>query len=174
MFQTKRLIIRPFTPEDVADVYDLRSDSAIMRFIREPQSFVEAESWVKMVSSKWETQKLGFAGVFRPDTEELIGWCGLWVLTESGEIEVGYAIKQEYWRKGYASEAAFEVLNYGFNELKLEKIVAVADPKNIGSINVMKKIGMKFVKFGNFYGKELIQYGISKEQYDRNRAIKNV
>ncbi len=173
MFQTKRLLIRPFNSEDIADVYNLRNDSAMMRFIREPQSFVEAESWVKMVSSKWETKKLGFAGVFRLDTEELIGWCGLWTLTESNEVEVGYAIKQEYWRKGYASEAAFEVLNYGFNELKLEKIVAVAHPENIGSINVMKKIGMNFVKFGNFYGKELVQYGILKEQNDRNRTLDN-
>ncbi len=170
---TKRLFIRPFNSEDFADVYDLRSDSAIMWFIREPQSFSESKSWVKMVSSKWETQKLGFAGVFIRETEELIGWCGLWVLPESGEIEVGYAIKQKYWRKGYASEAAFEVLNYGFDELKLEKIVAVALPENIGSVNVMKKIGMTFIKFGNFYGNELVQYGILKEQYDRNRKIEN-
>jgi RimJ/RimL family protein N-acetyltransferase len=170
---TKRLFIRPFKPEDVVDIYDLRNDSEVMRFIREPQSFSEVESWVKMISSKWETEKIGIAGVFCLETKELIGWCGLWILPESGETEVGYAIKQKYWRKGYASEAATEVLNYGFNKLNLDKIVAVARLENIGSINVMKKIGMEFIKIGNFYGRELVQYGIKKEEYDRNREIDN-
>jgi RimJ/RimL family protein N-acetyltransferase len=173
MITTKRLFIRPFISEDIADVYELRSDADLMKFIREPQSYNEAEAWISMISGKWKTEKIGFAGLFDRTTKEFIGWCGLWLLPETNEIEVGYAIAKKHWRKGFASEAASAFLYYGLIELKLEKIVAVARPENKGSIAVMEKIGMSFIKYGNFYGRDLVQYGISKEQYDRNRTLVN-
>jgi RimJ/RimL family protein N-acetyltransferase len=166
MLTTKRLFLRPFTSEDLEYVYDMRSDSDVMQFIREPQTHGETENWISTISAKWETEKIGFAGVFERNTKEFIGWCGLWKLPETHEIEVGYAIAKKNWRKGFAFEAASAFLSYGFNELKLKKIVAVARPENKGSIAVMEKIGMSFVKYGVFYGRDLVQYGISKEQFE--------
>ncbi len=137
-----------------------------MRFIREPQTKREESlAWIKMISAKWNTEKVGFCGVIEKESKDFVGWCGLWHLKETGETEVGYAINKNFWGRGYASEAARRILQYGFEELNLERIVAVASPQNQASQNVMKRIGMEFVRVGKFYGNDLVQYSILKENF---------
>jgi [ribosomal protein S5]-alanine N-acetyltransferase len=169
MLETKRLFLRPMNDGDVDAVFAMRADADVMRYIRETQNRREAENWVKLISSKWETDKIGLCAVILKETNEFIGWCGLWILSETGEIEVGYAIAANYWRKGFASEAAEICLQYGFDTLNLEKIVACANPKNEGSQAVMRKIGMTFDHIGRYYGTDLVHYTITKEKYARNR-----
>ena len=148
MIETNRLLLRPMTDADVDAVFALRSDADVMRYIREPQVRAEAERWVKLVSSKWESDGVGLCAVILKETNELIGWCGLWILAETGEREVGYAIAKNYWKQGFAAEAAEGSLEYGFTKLKLPKIVACANPDNTGSRRVMEKIGMTFDHIG--------------------------
>src|SRR5215218_8046388 len=100
MFETERLILRRFNENDVEAIFKLRNDVEIMRFIREPQKKrQESENWLKLVSSLWEKEKIGFCAVIEKTSNRLIGWCGLWRLVETNEIEVGYAIAKEFWKK---------------------------------------------------------------------------
>jgi ribosomal-protein-alanine N-acetyltransferase len=169
MCATDRLILRRMNKSDINEIFKMRSDSEIMRFIREPQTNPdETWNWIKLVSSEWETTKIGFCAVVEKDSMNTIGWCGLWRLKETDEIEVGYAIAKEYQRKGFATEAAAAVLEYGFDEIDLEEIVAVAYPDNAASQNVMKQLGMSFDYTGEFYGRELVHYSISKTTW-KNR-----
>jgi RimJ/RimL family protein N-acetyltransferase len=165
MLETARLFLRPMNDGDIDAVFAMRADADVMRFIREPQKRPEAEKWVKLISSKWESHKIGLCAVILKETNELVGWCGLWILTETGEIEVGYAIASKHWKKGFASEAAEICLKYGFDELKLDKIVACANPKNEGSQAVMRKIGMTFDHIGYYYGTDLVHYTITKDEF---------
>ena len=146
----------------------MRSDQEVMRFIREPQNRNETVNWLKLVSSRWEDEKIGFCAVVEKTTNKIVGWCGLWRLKETGETEVGYAIAKEFWGNGFAAEAARRFLQYGFEELNLKKVVAVAMPENNASRRVMEKLGMKFVKIGVFYGNNLVQYAIKRENYYSN------
>ena len=173
MLETKRLILRPMNETDIDAVFAMRSDANVMKYIRETQNRREAENWVKLISSKWKTEKVGLCAVILKETNEFVGWCGLWILVETGEIEVGYAIATKYWKKGFAAEAAEICLQYGFNELNLDKIVACANPKNEGSQAVMRKIGMTFDHIGKYYGTDLVHYTITKEKYARNRKTFN-
>ena len=171
MLETKRLILRKLKESDIDDIFSMRKDPNIMRYIREPQTDIESSvKWIKMMADKWDSDKIGFFGVIEKETKKFIGWCGLWHLAETDEIEVGYAIAKEFWGKGYATEAAFRFLEYGFADLGLNKIVAVAFPENQASQNVMKKLGMRYVKTGIFYQKELVQYAISKDEYLGNKT----
>jgi ribosomal-protein-alanine N-acetyltransferase len=166
MLETNRLILRRFTDDDVDAVFAMRSDAEIMRFIREPQKRRdETHNWLRLISGKWEDEKIGFCAVIEKKSGKVIGWCGLWLLQESNEIEVGYAIKKEFWGRGFAPEAAEAMLKYGFNELELEKIVAVAYPENQASQNVMKKLGMNYNYVGEFYGRDLVHYSITKTDW---------
>lgn len=161
MFETERLILRPFDEDDVDSVFAMRSNEDVMRFIRPIQTKKdETMNWIRMLSERWNTEKIGFCAVIEKETNEFVGWCGLWRLKETDEIEVGYAIAKNFQKKGYATEAAWRILEYGFNELKLEKIVAVAYPENEASQNVMKRLGMKYIKTDEFYEKNLVQYAI--------------
>lgn len=166
MFETKRLTIRPFEDSDIDDVFAMRRDPLIMRFIREPQTKKEGtKRWIEMLSEKWEESGIGFGAVIDNETERFAGWCGLWILKETNEIEVGYAIHKEFWGKGYATEAAERVLEYAFKDLGLTRVVAVAFPENLSSINVMKKLGMTCVGVGRFYDQDLVQYAITIDQF---------
>lgn len=166
MLETERLTLRPMNENDIEAVYQMRCDDEIMRFIREPVSDRrEAESWINLISSRWAKDKIGFCSVIEKQSGKFAGWCGLWQLKESGEIEVGYAVAREFWGKGYASESAEVFLNYGFKKLNLEKIVAVAREENTASRRVMEKIGMKFDGIGKYYDRELVHYSIEREDY---------
>lgn len=165
MLETERLILRRFTERDVDAVFALRGDAEMMRYIRSPQNRAETVNWLKLISSLWESDKIGFCAVIEKTFDRLIGWCGLWRLKETGETEVGYAIAREFWRCGYATEAADAFLTYGFDDLNLDKIAAVAVPENTGSRRVMEKLGMTFDYAGEFYERELVHYSITKKDF---------
>lgn len=170
MLETDRIILRPMKKEDAVPIFAMRSDPQVMRFIRAPvKKRSEAENWVKLVSSRWANEKIGFCSLIEKKSGNFLGWCGLWRLEETGEIEVGYALAKEFWRQGYAAEAAEAFLEYGFEKLNLEKIVAVAHPENRASQRVMKKIGMQYDYTGEFYRLNLVHYTITREEFFRQR-----
>ena len=171
MLETARLILRPFNKNDVDSVFAMRSSADVMRFIREPQTRRdEAESWIDLISSRWETEKIGFCAVVEKSSNRFIGWCGLWRLKETDEIEVGYALVKDFRGKGCAVEAAEAVLTYGFEELNLKEIVAVARPENRASWRVMERLGMTYDYTGKFYERDLVHYSITKEEFLNAKA----
>jgi RimJ/RimL family protein N-acetyltransferase len=175
MLETERLLLRRFNETDVDAVFAMRSDAALMRFIRAPQTDQkEAESWLKLVSSRWESDRIGFCAVIEKSTNRFIGWCGLWRLKETGETEVGYALVKDFHGRGFASEAAEAFLVYGFEILKLEEIVAVARPENRASRAVMERLGMTFDYTGRFYDNELVHYSITKEEFSEREKRKKL
>lgn len=170
MLETERLFLRPMNETDVELVFAMRSDEDIMRFIRAPQTRrAETESWIKLVSSRWTDEKIGFCAIIEKSSKRFVGWCGLWRLQETGETEVGYALFKEFWGRGFASEAAGAFLKYGFEHLELEEIVAVANPENTNSRRVMENLGMTYDYTGKFYERDLVHYTITKDVYFRNR-----
>ena len=171
MLETLRLILRPFRESDQKPVFAMRSDAEVMRYIREPHKNIEETiRWITLISSRWDKDGIGFCSLTEKETGNFLGWCGLWQLVENGEIEVGYAIAKSHWGRGLASEAAERFLQYGFNDLNLDKIVALAREENTASRRVMEKLGMQFDYIGTFYGRELVHYEITREEYDRNRT----
>ncbi len=165
MLETERLTLRRMADGDLDAIYAMRSDPDVMRYIREPQKRAETANWIELVSSRWDTDGIGFCAMTIKETGDFAGWCGLWRLAESEEIEVGYAVAKRFWRRGYAVEAALRLLEYGFDELGLEKIVAVAREQNLASRRVMEKIGMEFDYIGRFYETELVHYSITREEF---------
>jgi RimJ/RimL family protein N-acetyltransferase len=174
MLETNRLFLRQFNENDIDAVFAMRSDAGVMRFIREPQAQrSEAENWIKLVSSRWEKEKIGFCAVIKKSSNQFIGWCGLWRLTETDEIELGYALIEDFQGKGFAVEAAEAFLHYGFETLNLREIVAVARPENRASWRVMERLGMTYDYTGNFYDRDLVHYSISQEEFFNAKKRKN-
>ena len=88
-----------------------------------------------------------------------VGASGLVFYDNTSNIEVGYRMLKEHWNRGYATEAAHELLLYGFSELKLKKIVSSAHVDNLASRRVMEKIGMKYVD-------DRVNYGCLQAYYE--------
>lgn len=165
MLETDRLILRPLDKRDVNAIFAMRSDVDVMRFIREPQNRNESANWIKLVSSRWEQDQIGFCAIIEKLSREFIGWCGIWRLQETDELEIGYAVAKRFWGRGFATEAALKFLDYAFDNLENEKIVAVAQPENAASRRVMEKLGMSYDYTGGFYGFELVHYSIDRDKW---------
>ncbi len=75
------------------------------------------------------------------DTSEMIGFCGLKKLPDlPGEVDMGFRLAREHWGRGLATEAAAEVLRFGFETLELERIIALVDAGNDRSIRVQTSV----------------------------------
>ena len=98
---------------------------------------------------------------------ERVGTSGLQPLEDTGEIEVGYNLSEKYWRQGLGYECAMGWLAYGFDVAGLERIVAVAQPENVGSWRIMEKCGMHYEKTEDHYGMECVVYSISRDEFLR-------
>jgi ribosomal-protein-alanine N-acetyltransferase len=79
-------------------------------------------------------------------------------LKETGEVELLYAFDPKYWGNGYATESALASLEYAFRRVKLDRIIALAKPENIRSINVIKKTGFKPIGKKEYFGMPLMCY----------------
>lgn len=143
--RTKRLLLRPFTLADAPAVQALageRDVASTTLTMPHPYESGMAETWISGHASAWESgQRLTLAIA---TTDDLVGAIGLHVVREHERAELGYWIGVPYWNRGYATEAASEVLAFGFTELGLHRIMARHFPRNPASGRVMAKIGMSY------------------------------
>lgn len=164
MLETRRLRLRKFTMDDLDELAALRSDPLVMKYIGE-QSREKVKERLRYYISLYEPHGFGMWGVMHKAEAKLIGWCGLMFLEETPEVEVGYGIARAYWGQGLMTEAAAASLNYGFNEIGLERIVAVAMPENTASRHIMEKLGMKYEKNVLHYGFDCAYYAIARDEF---------
>lgn len=167
ILETKRLVLRTFTPDDAKMFYDLCKDPEVVKYVGE-QPLKSEEQALKIMTEKilqnqYEQFGYGRWAVHIKKNGMFIGWCGL--KNDQGDIDLGYRLKKKFWNKGFATEASKGVLDYGFNTLGLDKIHAKAMKENEASIEVMKKIGMYFDKNVSFDGVPGIRYEITKDEW---------
>ena len=167
MIETERLLIRPFTLDDLPRLIEMRSDPEVYKYLGGGQ-MQNAEALAKRIRFYIDcSEKFGFgmSAMIWKETGEMIGWSGLQPLEKTGEIEIGYGMVKEFWGKGIGYECARSWLEFGFNEKNLERIVAVAYPENKGSRRIMEKLGMRYEKTDDHYGAECVFYAISIEEF---------
>jgi RimJ/RimL family protein N-acetyltransferase len=143
---TSRLLLRDFTLTDVPAVFAYQSDPRYWRYYAQDVTTLEwSQSWVQRfveAQSVTPRHKFQFA-VCLPDTGQLIGNCGIRKQAPNAtEADIGYEFNPDYWGHGYATEAAREVLRFGFTELQLHRITAECIADNVASAHVLEKIGM--------------------------------
>ena len=143
---TERLILRPFEPEDAPDVQRLAGDRAVAdttERIPHPYEDGMAETWIATHPQGFrESKECTFAVVLK-DGHQLIGAAGLTLTMVHARGELGYWIGREFWNRGYCTEAARAVIEYGFSVLGLHRIQAQHLARNPASGRVMLKLGMQ-------------------------------
>ncbi|MBE2319783.1 GNAT family N-acetyltransferase [Solirubrobacter sp. CPCC 204708] len=141
---TPRLLLRPFVPEDVELVHPVYSDPEVMRYVATgPMADI---SYTQRLIDDYTDHQLqhgySFWAVIESASGALIGDAGLY-RTPNGEVELGYTLGKAWWGRGYATEAAGTWLRVAFEELRVEEVVALAEPANTGSLHVLEKLGMR-------------------------------
>ena len=107
--------------------------------------------------------------IHKPDNQ-FIGHCGLRYWPGSSAVEVLYALARRYWGQGLAAEGAHASLRYGFEHLKLERIMAAALLDNYASRRVLEKIGLRYEKTFQFHGLAVAGYSLSRPDYRADDA----
>lgn len=142
---TERLQLRPYKSDEAPLLHTIYGDLRIVFWRKQPATLEEAEQW--LIQNEEHAKKgMGLWAVFERETEKFVGQMLLQPLPETGEPEIGYHFHIAEQGKGYATEAAKRLLEYGFCELKLPRIVAVILPDNMPSQAVMKKMGLPYVE----------------------------
>ena len=162
---TARLDYRPLEPADAEAAHAIWSDPEVMRFLpSEPStSLEETARRVTRNVDRFRMTGYGLCAVEERSRDRLVGVCGVFPVEWVGpDVEVAYHFAREVWNRGYATEAARAWVEAAFDQLGLERVVALAFPGNRASTRVMAKIGMSFEGEVESYGKRLVRYAIER------------
>ena len=165
--ETNRLRLRMLSLHDVEDFAAIFSDAEVMNYMGieagTTLSRAETETTVEGMIEFWERNGFGRWAVIEKKSGKLIGLCGLRLL--EGSPELFYLFARSSWGQGFATESALAALRYAFEQLGLERIIAVIRPANMNSIKVVEKIGMKFEDKVNAYGVDGVLYAARREDF---------
>lgn len=157
--ETERLMLRELVPEDAAGMFEMDGDPEVHLFLgnKPVQSIEQSKADIEFIRKQYIENGIGRWAVIEKSTGNFVGWAGLKLITEltnnhNNYYDLGYRFSKRFWGKGYATEAAIAVRDYGFNELKLNEIIGIADISNLGSIHVLKKIGLKQIAIFDYHG----------------------
>jgi ribosomal-protein-alanine N-acetyltransferase len=146
MLQTERLLLRQWTESDFLPFAEMCRDKEVMEHFPKLQTQEESFEMGRKILSLINERGWGFWAVEIPIQSKFIGFVGLHIpinkMPFSPCVEIGWRLSKHYWGKGYATEAAKEVLKYAFNTLNLNEVVSFTTLANHRSKAVMQKIGM--------------------------------
>ena len=176
---TKKLLLRPFSLDDVDDVLTYTNDPEWARYqvdiLPVPCTRKDAEALVSLFSdhSKWDA--IGILQIFAITLEGKV--IGEIVLNQRNEdlknerIELTYSLSRQHWGKGLMTEATRAVMNWAFQTYSFNRMFAYCDPRNIGSRRVLEKLGMKregqlrsHLKWNNEF-RDQLYYGILRAEW---------
>ena len=149
VIETERLILRHLSIEDAEFILELLNEPSFIRNIgdRGIRTIEGANSYIlNGPVASYAKNGFGLNLVKLKETNESIGMCGLIKRDTLEDVDIGYAFLPKFWSRGYAVEAAQAVKEYARDKIKLNRIVAIVDPQNEGSIRVLEKIGLQFEK----------------------------
>ncbi|MDF2591464.1 MAG: family N-acetyltransferase [Clostridia bacterium] len=145
--ETKRLVLRECRPADFNAIHEYGSDPEVSIYLPwGPNSEADTGNYLdSILSYQFHNPRKDYEiAIVLKETDLLIGVCSIHITNDkTREGFIGYCYNRQYWGKGYASEAAKAILEFGFMKLNLHRIFATCDPKNVGSSKVLEKIGMK-------------------------------
>jgi RimJ/RimL family protein N-acetyltransferase len=156
--ETLRLELRVFVAGDFDDLYRLDGDRRVMKYIsngRPASRDATAQRLKRFIRYPSLYPDLGIWRAARRDTGAFVGWFCFSYAGNSADIEVGYRLLPEAWGRGFATEGARALVDYGFDDLDLDRIIGVTHPGNKASQRVLMKAGLEDIGWGRYYDRRL-------------------
>lgn len=146
--ETPRLTLREMTAEDAPYVLDALNQPSFVRFIgdRGVRDLDGARRYLsERVIAQYERHGFGMWLMQRREDGQPVGMCGLVRREVLDDVDIGYAVLERHWGRGYGSEAAAAVLDHALRVLGLPRVVAITAPDNAASMAVLRGLGMRMV-----------------------------
>ena len=148
ILETTRLLLREMTPNDFAALYAVLGDTDITEHY--PYTFDEArvKNWIVRNMERYQKDGFGLWAVILKETGEMIGDCGITLQNIHGQMlpEVGYHIRKDHQRRGFASEAAAACIRWAFENHDFPAVYSYMKYTNIPSQKTAMKNGMHFIE----------------------------
>jgi len=164
---TERLTLRARTPSDLSIVFEYFNDEEVRKYLGGHPPFRPDEIAQMCLKSYHDP---GFWTIALTNTGQVIGEISFVRIVDGYLGEIGYLIARPFWNCGYATEAAQNVIAYGFKHLGLARIRARMMVSNTGSVRVAEKLGMTFetrLNDADFGGRvaDILHYSIRRDQF---------
>ena len=142
ILQSSRLILTAASKSDILPLHQLIfSDKDVIKYTtKKPFTLEESKEFINRHFNF--NSQFGFSPIFLKDSKKLIGYGGIMPFRDG--YEFGYIIAKKYWKQGYGLEIAKAQLDFIQNRLKA-KAYATSHPKNIASIKILEKLGLKLI-----------------------------
>jgi RimJ/RimL family protein N-acetyltransferase len=152
--ETDRLILRQWKTEDRPSFALMSADPEAMRYLGGIWDRATSDNFIERQIQHFAGHGYGICAIELKESGEFIGFTGIRHVPFEAHftpaIEIGWRLSSRHWNKGYMTEAAKRVLDYGLNDLKLDEIVSFTSPLNVLSKRVMEKLGMTSDPKDNF------------------------
>ncbi len=149
ILETERLKLRQFTFEDSKFIIELLNSEGWIKYIGDRNVKSEDDAKNYLLNGALKSYELNGYGLWLVETKEdkiPIGMCGIINRTDLENTDIGFALLPEFTGKGFAFEIANATMIYAKEQLKLDPILGITVSYNINSINLLTKIGMRFIK----------------------------
>jgi RimJ/RimL family protein N-acetyltransferase len=178
VLETERLILRAIAESDAALQGRTLNSPELMEHLGGPKELHEIEAKHAKMMQLHAREGFSFLMLVEKASGELIGHAGIKRVDHpnapnQGDHEVGWLIREDRWRRGYAREAMRAVLEWAFgNRVGAPHVVALTDEPNIASWKLMEKLGMErredldFIEDG---ADRIIQYSLTKTQWEQSQ-----
>jgi ribosomal-protein-alanine N-acetyltransferase len=147
ILETQRLLLKPILESELSTLHAIFIDSYVRKYLCDGKilPLQQVEEMLTESQKNFEEKRFGLWFVETKSEKEIIGFVGLWDFFDEKQPQLVYALLPKATKKGYASEAATKILEYCFNELGYQYLLASCDKPNIESQKVAERIGMRKV-----------------------------
>jgi RimJ/RimL family protein N-acetyltransferase len=165
VIETPRLLIRLPLDDDATAYHEIHADPDVTRWLGGTRDDNTVDDELERITERRAAHdEVGYTmwTVEEKGTGAVVGLAGLFPVEKVGpEIEVAYHFRKDRWGRGYATEVARACIDYGFDTVKLRRIVGLVAPENEGSRRVLEKCGMRREGTAHHYGLDLVVYATS-------------
>ncbi|MBD1883343.1 GNAT family N-acetyltransferase [Microcoleus vaginatus] len=164
ILKTQRLVLKQILDSDLNTLHRIFTDSYVRRYLCDGEiwSLQQVEEMLAENQKLFSEKKFGLWSIETNTEQEVIGFVGLWYFFEEEQPQLVYALLPTATKKGYASEAATKILDYGFDELGFNYLVASCDRPKIEAQKVAERLGMRQVEERFMNGNPILFFRIDK------------
>ena len=179
---TARLRLEPMADAHLDGLHAMNADPEVMRYISgQPETREQTQSMIDRVQARWAEFGYSWWTFIERATGEIVGAGCVQNLrremTPNADpacpLELGWRLRRDRHGRGYASEAAFAMGDWAIDTFEPTELLAVCDPANTASSNVMKRLGMQDRGLQRWYGKDMATFGIGAQEWRANKAKRN-
>ncbi len=175
VIETERLVLRRLVPDDFDALRKIHADPELMWVYGGVFDEEGTRSWIQRNIDRYREAPNGFGfwAITLRDTGELIGSGGLvWQETDRGiELECGYQVRRDQWKRGYATEMARACFDHGFASTDVDHIISLIRPENLPSRRVAEKNGLVPDREIAWRGFPHLVYIMPREKWNENGSV---